>query len=80
MKQFAKSFIGKVFVSLLFISTYSLVTHAADIVWDYNTTYTIPDDGNSYYIDFAKTLTADLTVNGTLALWVSGSLSTTTSP
>ena len=46
----------------------------ADIEWDPNTTYIIPADDNIYYLDNGTgssgklTLTADLTINGTLEL------------
>jgi hypothetical protein len=38
--------------------------YGADILWSPASMYTIPDDGNIYYIDFAKATTADLTVSG----------------
>jgi hypothetical protein len=48
---------------------------AADIKWNPETTYTIPNDGNTYYLDFAKTTTASLTNNGTLEIRSGGHLS-----
>jgi hypothetical protein len=38
--------------------------------------YTVPNNGITYYIDFTKTLTADLTVNGILEIWTGGTLNT----
>ena len=49
---------------------------ASEIAWDSDATYLIPDDGNTYYLDYSKSLTDDLTINGTLAIWSNGILDT----
>jgi hypothetical protein len=72
MKQKTKIFVLATVVCSIFL----IKTHAADIQWNPNTTYTIPADGNTYYIDFTKTITADLEVptGATLELRTSGQI------
>ena len=41
---------------------------AAEIAWNPATTYTIPNDGNTYYIDFTKTLTDNFYNYGTFEI------------
>lgn len=47
------------------------------IQWNPEEIYTIPDDGSLYYVDFEKTLTSDLTINGTLQIWADGLITVT---
>ena len=46
----------------------------ADIEWNPNTTYTIPDDVNAWYTDSTVTLTDTLTVKGTLKVRAGGTI------
>jgi hypothetical protein len=50
--------------------------YAAEVPWLPATTYTIPDDTNTYTLDWTFTLTDDLTLSGTLDIKLDGILST----
>jgi len=66
--------------TLLILATcliWKTVIHATDIEWNPNTmSYTIPSDGNIYYIDNSITLTMDLTIQGTFEIRSGGTINT----
>lgn len=59
------------FVCSFFLFNYG---QAATVGWMVGQTYTIPDDTNTYTLDWDFTLTDNLTINGTLEVLADGSL------
>jgi hypothetical protein len=68
--------VKKLLLAAAILCSCTTKTQAADILWNPAVTHTIPSDGNTYYVDFSKTLTTYLTNNGTLEIRSDGIITT----
>jgi len=66
----------KIFLFVVLCFVWQTNVTSATIQWNPASMPTIPDDGNTYYIDFSHSLEVDLTINGTLEVWSGGVLNT----
>jgi len=64
----------KLFVCLLSFFSVNKMVFSADILWDAAHTYTIPDDGNTWYLDQSLSLTSTLYVEGVFEIRSGGAL------
>jgi hypothetical protein len=66
----------KLLLAMAIFCACGVIARADEKQWNPATTYTIPNDGDTYYVDFTKTLTTNLDNNGTLEIRNGGAIVT----